>query len=147
MNTFFTIFAIETRIQSQPGEVAMPQTIPGSSPDQTAVLTKSTLRAAELLGLRRAQLAGAIGLSPATLSRMYTGKVTLDPSTKSWELATLVVRLYRGLDASLAGDEDARQAWMRNPNTDLRDTPVNLVGKVTGLAHLVAYVDANRARL
>lgn len=115
--------------------------------ERRAVLTKAVVRAADFLGLKRSQLAKAIGLSQPTLSRMYAGKYLLDEKTKNWELAALLVRLYRGLDAIMAGDERSLQAWMHNPNTDLHDVPVALITNVAGLAHVVAYVDAHRARL
>lgn len=111
------------------------------------VLTKAVIQAADLLGLKRAQLSATIGLSLATLSRMYAGQYHLNPKHKSWELALLLVRLYRGLDALMAGDEHSLQAWMRNPNRDLHEAPINLIGHVADLAHLVAYVDAHRARV
>ena len=115
--------------------------------DQARVLTKALIRAAGQLGLKRAQLAAAIGLSVATLSRMYSGQYHLDPRDKSWEFAVLVVRLYRGLDAIMAGDKESLRAWMQNPNTDLHDAPINMIGHAPDLAHLVAYVDAHRARV
>jgi hypothetical protein len=120
---------------------------PQNAPDQSVVLTKAVTRAADLLGLKRAQLSAAIGLSQPTLSRMYAGQYQLDPKDKSWELAVLLVRLYRGLDAIMAGDEKSLQSWMRNPNTDLHEAPINLIGHVADLAHVVAYVDAHRARV
>ena len=117
------------------------------TPDQARVLTKAVIRAADLLGLKRTQLAAAIGLSKVTLSRMYSDQYQLDPKTKSWELAVLLVRLYRGLDALMGGDEHSLQAWMRNPNADLHEAPINLIVHVADLAHLVAYVDAHRVRV
>jgi hypothetical protein len=118
-----------------------------SAPERSAVLTKAVIRAAEFLGLKRNQLAATLGLSAATLSRMYAGDYLLDPKSKTWELAALLVRLYRGLDAIMASDERSLQAWMRNPNADLNETPIDLVSQVAGLASVVAYVDAHRARV
>lgn len=128
-----------------PREHAMEAT--GNAIDQRAVLTKAVIRGSEFLGLKRPELGRAIGLSPATLSRMYAGEYLLDDKSKNWELAALLVRLYRGLDAIMAGDERSLQAWMHNHNTELHDTPVNLIKHVAGLAHVVAYVDAYRARI
>lgn len=119
----------------------------GKAAERRAVLTKAVIRASEFLGLRRPELAMAIGLSPSTLSRMYSGDYLLDEKSKNWELAALLVRLYRGLDAIMAGDERSLQAWMHNPNTELHDVPVKLIGNVAGLANVVAYVDAHRARI
>ncbi len=120
---------------------------PQSEADRASVLTRAVLRAAERLGLSRRELADTLGLSPATLSRMYQGRYTLDEKSKTWELAALLVRLYRGLDAITAGDETSQRAWMRNPNLDLHRPPVELITTVAGLAHTVTYVDAHRARL
>ena len=117
------------------------------STDRSAVLTKAVVRAADYLGLKRSELAQVIGLSTATLSRMFSGDYLLDEKTKNWELAALLVRLYRGLDAAMAGDERSIQGWMHNPNRDLHDAPVNLIGSVAGLTSVVSYVDAYRARV
>ncbi|SFM47246.1 Protein of unknown function [Ectothiorhodospira mobilis] len=119
----------------------------GKAVERRAVLTKAVLRAADCLGLNRSELAGIIGLSPSTLSGMDAGEYLLDENSKHWELAALLVRLYRGLDAIMAGDEHALRAWMQHPNDDLHDVPAKLVGNVSGLTHVVAYVDAHRARI
>lgn len=111
------------------------------------VLTRAVARAAERLGMKQSELARALGLSPATISRMYAGDYLLDERTKNWELAALLVRLYRGLDAITTGDERSLKAWMHNPNTELHDVPGHLVGNVAGLARVVEYVDAHRARI
>ncbi|WP_026280458.1 MULTISPECIES: antitoxin Xre/MbcA/ParS toxin-binding domain-containing protein [unclassified Thioalkalivibrio] len=111
------------------------------------VLTRAVAQAAARLGMKQSELARALGLSPATISRMYAGDYFLDERTKHWEIAALLVRLYRGLDAITAGDERSLRAWMHNPNTDLHDVPGDLVSNVAGLARVVEYVDAHRARI
>ncbi|MDZ7751271.1 MAG: antitoxin Xre-like helix-turn-helix domain-containing protein [Gammaproteobacteria bacterium] len=121
--------------------------VTGKATERAAVLTKAVIGASEFLGLKRPELARAIGLSPATLSRMYAGRYVLDEKSKNWELAALLVRLYRGLDAIMAGDERSLQAWMHNANTELHDVPVRLIGNVAGLVNVVSYVDAHRARI
>lgn len=114
---------------------------------RSAVLTKAVARASEHLGLKRTELAQTIGLSMATLSRLFSEDYFLDEKTKHWELAALLVRLYRGLDAAMAGDERSIQGWMHNSNRDLHDAPVNLIVSVAGLSSVVCYVDAYRARV
>ena len=114
---------------------------------RAVILTKAFVRAGEALGLTQQALASVVGLSPATVSRMAAGKYVLDPGSKHWELAALLVRLYRGLDAIMAGDETAVQAWLFNPNTDLRAVPATLITRIPGLNTVVSYVDASRARL
>ena len=115
--------------------------------DRASVLTKATLRAAEILGLTNTALARVIGVSPATVTRMGRGDYLLREDSKEWELSTLLVRLYRGLDAITAADERALHAWMHNENLELQARPIDLIGQVQGLVETVAYVDAYRARI
>ena len=114
--------------------------------DRSQALTKAALRAAEILGLDQATFAKVLGVSPASISRMYTGEYRLNPDSKEWELATLLVRLYRGLDTMMASDEVALRAWMQQPNIDLDAIPTTQITHVTGLVQAVAYVDAYRVR-
>jgi len=118
---------------------------PGSVVDPAAVLAKATARAAALLGLNGAALAGVLGASEATVSRVLRGERGLPPHTKEGELAALLVRLFRSLDALVGNDEGRRLAWMRSHNDALNGTPAQLILKAEGLVQTVAYVDAMRA--
>jgi hypothetical protein len=116
-------------------------------PDPVAVLSKALLNATAILGLNRGLLGKVLGLSPASVSRLYSGQYRFARDSKEWELATLLVRLYRGLDAMMASDETALLAWMQNPNRDLNGVPSERIATVTGLVDTVEYVDAFRARV
>jgi hypothetical protein len=114
---------------------------------ESVALTKATLRAAEKLGLKNRTLAIIIGVSEPTVSRMGRGSYVLQPDEKSFELSALFVRLYRSLDAITGGDEKVARSWFGNENTALGDTPLNLVQKVSGLIHVIQYLDSRRARI
>jgi hypothetical protein len=114
---------------------------------ESVALTKATLRAAEKLGLKNRALATVIGVSEPTVSRMNRGTYFLQPQEKSFELSALFVRLYRSLDAITGGDEKVARSWFSNENTALGDTPVKLVQKVSGLIHVIQYLDSRRARI
>lgn len=116
-----------------------------AAPDPGVVLAKATARAAELLGLSGATLAGVIGASEATVSRIVRGERPLAPHSKSGELAVLLVRLYRALDALVGNDDARRLAWMRSHNDALNGVPATLVLSAQGLVAAVAYLDAMRA--
>jgi Protein of unknown function (DUF2384) len=124
---------------------AQPQQTPASAADRAAILTKAMLRAADILGLNARTLARVIGVSEPTLSRMKRGDVMLETGTKPFELAVLVVRLYRSLDAITGGDDAVTRSWMTGPNTALQGVPSTLITSVTGLVDVVSYLDANRA--
>jgi len=117
------------------------------SVDPGAVLAKATARAATLLGLNGAALAKVLGASEATVSRVVRGERTLPPQSKEGELAALLVRLFRSLDALVGNDEERRLAWMRSYNDALNGTPGELILRAEGLVLTVAYVDGMRAPL
>ena len=48
-----------------------------------------------------------LGVSEASVSRLVTGARTIDPESKEGELALILVRVYRSLDA-LVGADDAQ---------------------------------------
>ena len=118
---------------------------PRATVNNAAVATKAVLRAAAHLGLSNKALAKIIGVSEATVSRMGTAGYTLTPGDKPFELAMLFVRLYRALDAIVAGDDAAAAKWLRSENLALGATPLTLVQTVPGLVHVLAYLDARRA--
>lgn len=131
---------------------ALPATSPrraaaAPQPDPAAVLATATHRAAALLGLNGAALARVIGVSEASVSRLSRGERGLSPDSKEGELALLLVRLYRSLDALVGNDEARRLAWMRSHNDALNGTPASLIQSAQGLVATVAYLDAMRAPL
>lgn len=122
---------------------AAPRTAPSPAPD--AVLTKAVLRAAELLGLSSRMLARILGVSEASVSRLFSGARTIDPASKEGELALLLVRVYRSLDALVGTDAAQRKAWLASPNRALNARPIDLLERADGLVGVVAYLDAMRA--
>ncbi len=118
-----------------------------SNDSYRAVLTKAVLNAQQFMGLSKTALARILGISPASVTRMSSGDFLLGTDTKEWELAALLVRLYRGLDAIMAGDEAAMRSWLSHHNRDLNGRPDQLIRQITGLVDCVAYVDAFRARV
>src|SRR5919198_5752183 len=116
---------------------------PGPAAD--VVLTKALLRAAELLGLSSAVLARVLGVSEASVSRLSAGARTVDPQSKEGELALLLVRVYRSLDALVGTDAAQRHVWLHGHNRALNGRPIDLIQRTAGLVNVVAYLDAMRA--
>jgi len=110
----------------------------------SAVLTKAVARAASHLGLPRNLLARVLGVSPATVTRLYAGDYQLDPGRKEWEFGLLLVRLFRALDA-LVADEPSARAWLASENRGLQARPIDLIDQTEGLVRVVHYLDASRA--
>lgn len=109
------------------------------------VLTRAVLRAASRLGLANKTIARVIGVSEATVSRMGSGDYILARGDKSFELAALLVRLFRSLDAIVGGDEETARSWLRSDNTALGAPPIDKIQTIPGLVDVIAYLDARRA--
>lgn len=125
--------------------MALPVPDPATAARQAAVLTKATFRAAALLGLNHAAVARIIGVSPATVSRLASGERSLDPGTKPAELAALLVRVYRSLDALVGNSDEHRRIWMTSHNEAFGQAPRDAMLSVEGLALVVRYLDGARA--
>lgn len=115
------------------------------NPDAGEVLAKATARASHFLGLTGVALAKTIGVSEPTVSRILKGQKPLDPSSKPGELALLLIRVYRSLDALVGMDDCKRQLWMNGYNKALNGIPLQLVQETEGLVTTLRYLDGMRA--
>lgn len=115
--------------------------------DSAIIVTKAVTKAAEILGLSSANLAEVLGLSPATISRMKRDEFALDPHSKSFELSLMFIRMFRSLDAIVAGDESVARQWLRAHNTVLNARPIDMLTQVTGLMDALNYLDSRRAKV
>ncbi len=121
-------------------------TNPVSRIDPGIVLAKATTRACALLGINGSALSRIIGVSEPTVSRILRGDRPLNPDTKEGELAAMLVRVYRSLDALVGTDDQKRMAWMRGPNKALGGgIPGELIERADGLVATLNYLDGIRA--
>lgn len=118
-----------------------------SADDRAKVLSKALVRSAALMGLNGSRLAVAIGVSESSVSRLSTGARTIELGTKEAELAALLIRCFRSLDALVGGDDTQRRAWMAAHNRALNGVPRDLVASAQGLVTTLAYLDRMRAPL
>lgn len=116
----------------------------GMAATPAAVLAKAVIRAADLMGISQQLLGKILGLSPASVSRLYGGNYQLDPRRKEWDLALLFVRAFRSLD-SIVGDTHSARAWLQSDNLALNARPIDLLSDTEGLVSVVHYLDASRA--
>lgn len=114
------------------------------TPEAALVLSKAVARAAERLGISKSQLARILGLSPPTITRLYTGDYRLDERRKEWEFALLFLRAFRALD-SIVGDEATARRWLNSENRGLNARPLELMRHTEGLVRVVHYLDASRS--
>ncbi len=131
---------IPTEMTARPA----PATTPALAEKRSLALTKAVVRVAGQLGLAQAELGQVLGASPATVSRMFNQEWRIPPETKTWELAALLVRIFRSLDAFVGGNAEHVRAWFHADNTHLGGAPAKLVFKVEGLTRVAGYLDAMR---
>ncbi len=115
------------------------------APDQ--VLGKATSRAAEGLGLKGNEVARILGVSEAMVSRIRHGDRGLAPDSKEGQLAKLLIRVFRSLDAQVGNHAEHRQHWLDSHNRALNGVPRELLRDPTGLVNVVQYLDALRGPL
>lgn len=124
-----------------------PASITGLQPNPASTLSKAVRNVASLLELRQNSLARILGISAATASRLCAGSYQLSPERgKEWELALLLVRLFRSLDAMLGHGAGAR-TWLNSDNLALASKPLALMESAEGLIRVLHYVDAHRGRI
>jgi transcriptional regulator with XRE-family HTH domain len=115
--------------------------------DAGATVTKAVIRASNLLQISQTSLARILGVSPATVSRLFAGSYVLNPQrAKEWEFALLFIRMFRSIDAILGHGEAARN-WLAGANTALNGHPADLIESAEGLIRVLHYLDAHRGRV
>ena len=123
--------------------IAIAHTV-SAKPQAAVVLSKAVARAAERLDVSKSLLAKVLGVSPPTITRLYTGTYLLDQNRKEWDFALLFVRVFRSLD-SIVGDESTARKWLNSDNLGLNARPIELIRNAEGLVRVVQYLDASRA--
>lgn len=113
------------------------------SASASAVLGKAVTRAAERLNISKSLLAKVLGVSPSTVTRLYTGQYPLDQKRKEWDFALLFVRVFCSLD-SIVGDESTARKWLTSENMGLNAKPIELIHSTEGLVRVVQYLEASR---
>lgn len=119
---------------------------PRASPDAPLVLSKALLRVAARLGISQQELARILGVSSASVSRLSAGARRLEPASKEGELALLLLRAARSLDALVGGSVESSRLWLRAPNHHTGGVPIEQMQTVTGLVHVTSYLDAMRGK-
>ena len=114
-----------------------------AAPDPGRVVAKALFAAGRELGISQRELAGIVGVSEASVSRMRGGGYEL--SGKPLDLALYLIRVFRSLDAIAGGEVPVIRGWIKTQNTDLHGVPKELMTSPAGLVEVMNYLDAARA--
>jgi predicted XRE-type DNA-binding protein len=124
----------------------MPQTIAANAQDRARILSTAVAEVARHLEISSTDLGSIIGISQPSASRLMRGEFTVRERTKEWELAALLVRLYRGLYSIVGSNDQLAKDWLKSRNLAFgNEIPFAVIRKASGLVHACDYVDAHRA--
>lgn len=119
-----------------------------SASEAESVVSEAVLQAAAELKFTNEELGAIIGVSPAFISQMRHGKKQLAHGKKPYQLAQLLIRIYRSLYPLAGGDTESMRQWLRNANLDLDEAvPASLMPHPQGLVTVLDYLDGHRARI
>lgn len=111
------------------------------------VLTKAICSVSKLYSLSGKDLSKIIGISEATASRISQGIKLISPYTKQGEMALLLLRIYRSLNAMVGNNHEKAKLWLNSHNKYFRNTPIEEMKTIPGLIGVLNYLDAMRGKL
>ena len=114
--------------------------------DPANVLGKAVIETSDFFGLSNEVLGKVLGRDRTSITRLKKNP-SIDPYSKTGELALLLIRVYRGLFAILGGNQAAMREWLQQNNFALQGQPLNQIQSVMGLTSTVQYVDSMRGKI
>lgn len=115
--------------------------------EKERVLTRAILKLAHFYELSGKELSAIVGISEASITRLYQGKKTISPDSKEGEMTLLLLRLYRSLNSLVGNNHQKARLWLQNHNHYFNDIPLTHIKTITGLVEVVNYLDAIRGKL
>jgi Protein of unknown function (DUF2384) len=96
-------------------------------PEDAALVSKATGRAAAHLGLPDPVLATILGLAASAVEQARKSETQLIQDWLTLERAAPLLRLSRALDHGLGGDAEAAGSWMRSHNSAFGASPLDVL--------------------
>lgn len=101
-------------------------------PEDAALISKATVRAAAHLGLPDPVLATILGLPASAVEQARESRTLLIQDWRTLEHAGPLLRLSRALDHGLGGDLEAAGSWLRSHNTAFGARPLDVLQTAGG---------------
>lgn len=110
------------------------------------VLTKALISLASFYNIKGKELSQIIGISESSATRLFKGSKLISEQSKEGELALLLIRLYRSLNALVGNDPAKAQAWLNSSNRYFSNKPIHHIKRIEGLVDVVNYLDSMRGK-
>lgn len=111
------------------------------------VLTKAICNLSKFYSLSGKDLSKIIGISESSASRISQGTKLISPHTKEGEMALLLLRIYRSLNAMVGNNHEKAKLWLNSENKYFRNKPIEEMKTIPGLIGVLNYLDAMRGKL
>jgi len=111
------------------------------------VLTKAICSLLKFYSLSGKDLSKIIGISESSASRISQGIKLISPHTKEGEMALLLLRIYRSLNAIVGNNHEKAKLWLNSQNKYFRNKPIEEIKTIPGLIGVLNYLDAMRGKL
>lgn len=111
------------------------------------VLTKALSNLSKFYSLSGKDLSQIIGISEPSASRLSQGKKFISPHTKEGEIALLLLRIYRSLNAMVGNNHEKAKLWLSSQNKYFKNKPIEEMKTIPGLIAVLSYLDAMRGKL
>lgn len=111
------------------------------------ILTKAINNLSKFYCLTGKQLSKIIGISESGASRLIQGTKLISPDTKEGEIALLLLRLYRSLNAMLGNNHEKAKLWLNSRNKYFENKPIEEIKTISGLINVLNYLDTMRGKL
>ncbi len=121
-------------------------TAPLPAPAADQVLCKALFKAQAQLGLNQTELGRILGIDRTSVARLKR-RGRLEPHSKTGELAICLIRIFRALYVQTGGDPRTLRHWLDTFNHHLGGVPRQMIQHVTGLVHVLDYLDAIRGKV
>jgi len=124
----------------------MSQAVVANAQDRARILSHAVAEVARHLEINSTELGVIIGISQSSASRLMRDEISIRERTKEWELAALLVRLYRGLYSIVGSNNQLAKDWLKSRNLAFgNEAPLVVIKQASGLVHACDYIDAHRA--
>ena len=114
---------------------------------EETVLTKAVSNLAKFYSLTGKDLSKIIGISESSASRISQGTKLISPHTKEGEIALLLLRVYRSLNAMVGNNHEKAKLWLNSQNKYFKNKPIEEMKTIPGLISVLNYLDAMRGKL
>lgn len=112
--------------------------------NQNQILSKAIINLQDFWQLSNKDLADIIGVDPSFITRLRQCKTLIEHDKKVGELSLMLIRVFRSLGAFLGDRLALQNQWLNSFNKAFNNKPIDNIKNISGLAHVVQYLDALR---